>query len=183
MKSLAGLAFGLLLPLTATAAAAQSADLAVAVTVSPTTIMPGDTVTYRVQVTNHGPDLATNVSLAGLAPVGFSISSMTPAQGTCNAATRVCMIGSLPHNASLDYLVVGQVDAGAMHGTVMTNTVTVSSDTPDPIPSNNSFFQTITIGAAPPAAVPTLTEWAMILFSVLLAGGAALHLERRRRAA
>lgn len=31
-----------------------------------------------------------------------------------------------------------------------------------------------------PAPVPTLSEWAMILFGLLLAGGAALHLGRRR---
>ncbi|MBX3477443.1 MAG: IPTL-CTERM sorting domain-containing protein [Brevundimonas sp.] len=42
---------------------------------------------------------------------------------------------------------------------------------------------TITYVAAPtPAVVPTLTEWAMILFALLLAGGAALHLQRRRNA-
>lgn len=34
---------------------------------------------------------------------------------------------------------------------------------------------------APPAPVPTMTEWAMILFGVILAGGAALHIQRRRR--
>lgn len=33
------------------------------------------------------------------------------------------------------------------------------------------------------AAVPTLSEWAMILFGVLLAGGAALMVQRRRMAA
>ena len=38
-------------------------------------------------------------------------------------------------------------------------------------------------GYTAPAPVPTLSEWAMIALSVLLAGGAALHLERRRRAA
>lgn len=32
-----------------------------------------------------------------------------------------------------------------------------------------------------PAAVPTLSEWAMILFGTLLAGGAALYIQRRRQ--
>lgn len=36
-------------------------------------------------------------------------------------------------------------------------------------------------GAAPPASVPTMTEWAMILFGTILAGGAALHIQRRRQ--
>ncbi len=34
-----------------------------------------------------------------------------------------------------------------------------------------------------PASVPTLSEWAMILLGVMLAGGAALTLHRRRQAA
>jgi len=38
-------------------------------------------------------------------------------------------------------------------------------------------------GYVAPEPVPTLTEWAMILLAALLAGGAALHLQRRRRAA
>jgi hypothetical protein len=32
----------------------------------------------------------------------------------------------------------------------------------------------------PPASVPTLSEWAMILFGLLLAGGAALYIQRRQ---
>lgn len=36
---------------------------------------------------------------------------------------------------------------------------------------------------APPAPVPTLSEWAMILLGVALAGGAALTIQRRRQAA
>ena len=31
-----------------------------------------------------------------------------------------------------------------------------------------------------PAPVPTLSEWAMILFGAILAGGAALYIQRRR---
>lgn len=37
------------------------------------------------------------------------------------------------------------------------------------------------VGAPPvPAAVPTMTEWAMILFALALAGAAALMIQRRR---
>ena len=41
----------------------------------------------------------------------------------------------------------------------------------------------ITTGAPPPAVVPTMTEWAMILFALMLAGGAAVTIQRRRQAA
>jgi hypothetical protein len=42
---------------------------------------------------------------------------------------------------------------------------------------------TISLTPPPPPAVPTMSEWAMILLGVLLAGGAALQLQRRRRTA
>lgn len=42
---------------------------------------------------------------------------------------------------------------------------------------------TVVTRAAAAVGVPTMTEWAMILFGLLLAGGAALHLQRRRFAA
>lgn len=37
-----------------------------------------------------------------------------------------------------------------------------------------------TTSAAAPATVPTMSEWAMILFGTLLAGGAGLFVQRRR---
>lgn len=44
----------------------------------------------------------------------------------------------------------------------------------------NSGASNFQIAAAAPPPIPTLTEWAMILFGALLAGGAALTLQRRR---
>ena len=45
----------------------------------------------------------------------------------------------------------------------------------------SSVDVTNAVGAPPaPAAVPTMTEWAMILFALALAGGAALMIQRRR---
>lgn len=41
----------------------------------------------------------------------------------------------------------------------------------------------VTISSIAPAAIPTMTEWAMILLGMMLAGGAALTIHRRRMAA
>lgn len=46
---------------------------------------------------------------------------------------------------------------------------------------NQDFAFTVT-EVATPATVPTITEWAMILFGLILAGGAALMIQRRRMA-
>lgn len=39
---------------------------------------------------------------------------------------------------------------------------------------------TLIVAAAGPAPVPTLSEWATILFGLMLAGGAAVYLQRRQ---
>lgn len=49
-------------------------------------------------------------------------------------------------------------------------TLTVSTD------SSSGFTATAAVVAVAPAAVPTLTEWGMILLGMMLAGGAALHI-------
>ena len=38
----------------------------------------------------------------------------------------------------------------------------------------------VSVVLAPPATVPTLSEWALILFGLILAGGAALYIQRRQ---
>lgn len=50
-------------------------------------------------------------------------------------------------------------------------------------PSTTYIDDVSIVVAAAPAAVPTLSEWAMILLGLTLAGGAALHLQRRLRTA
>lgn len=67
---------------------------------------------------------------------------------------------------------------------VFTYAYATHEDFPNTIAS--SFVVDVTAAPPPPpppAAVPTLSEWAMILLGLLLAGGAALHLNRRRSAA
>ena len=46
--------------------------------------------------------------------------------------------------------------------------------------ANNLAFEVVQVAAA---SVPTLSEWAMILFGLMLAGGAALYIQRRQLSA
>ena len=46
--------------------------------------------------------------------------------------------------------------------------------------SGSEKFSLRLVGPSAPAPVPTMSEWAMILLGVLLAGGAALTIQRRR---
>lgn len=42
-------------------------------------------------------------------------------------------------------------------------------------------FDNVSVTRTAPAPVPTMTEWAMIFFTTILAGGAALYIQRRNR--
>ncbi len=46
---------------------------------------------------------------------------------------------------------------------------------------NHTVASGVVISSSAPAAVPTLSEWAMILFGMILAGGAGLYIQRRRQ--
>lgn len=61
-------------------------------------------------------------------------------------------------------------------GSTYSNTTSVTGD---------AFFRAVFTDAVapPPTPVPTLTEWAMLAFGLVLAGGAALYLQPRRRVA
>lgn len=54
------------------------------------------------------------------------------------------------------------------------------------VPGSGGFgaekFSLRLVGPSAPAPVPTLSEWAMILLGLMLAGGAALTIQRRRAA-
>ncbi|MGU3456642.1 IPTL-CTERM sorting domain-containing protein [Brevundimonas sp. M1A4_2e] len=183
-----GLLFAGLLSVAATTAAAQSADLAVTITDFRSQRLSGGFSDYSITVSNLGPDAASNVVLTNALPSTLARLNLdSPAYGTCSAGaynvpgeTIVCNIPTLAAGQTA-YFRFETLLSGSATGTV-SNTVTVSSDTPDPNPADNAATDTdIIVGA--PAAVPTLTEWALILFGSLLAGGAALHLHRGRQAA
>lgn len=185
-----GLLFAGFIALGATTAVAQDADLLITKTDNATTVTAGTKITYRITVTNQGPDEARNVVWSDIMPDNLSTPTLTlPAEWRCglpapaNPGWRIsCSLSALPAGKTYSFAITADLAASAA-GT-LSNTATVTSDTPDSNIGNNSATDISTIvPVAAPAAVPTLTEWAMILLGGLLAGGAALHLHRRRQAA
>ena len=78
--------------------AAATADLEVTVNGQPATVTAGQALAYSVDVTNHGPDTATDVDLNTVFPDGADTVVATPdGGGSCNVnATDVaCTFGSI----------------------------------------------------------------------------------------
>lgn len=116
---------------TVTTDVTAGADLTLAKTVSPAPAIAGETVTFTLTARNLGPSAASNVKVNDPLPAGFVFVSATPTKGTCTGGTVVdCSIGSMAKDELQTITIVATVPLDAS-GKV-TNTATISSDTPDP---------------------------------------------------
>ena len=165
--NLANNAASLLVTLTA-----PTADLAITKT-GPASVAPGGNITYTIGVTNNGPNNATAVTITDILLAGATFVSATPSQGTCTGTTTVtCNAGTLASAASMTVTLV--VTAPSI-GVSASNTASVSAAELDPVLANNSATAIVTLTA--PGAIPTMSEWALLLLAASLGLLAVLKLK------
>jgi uncharacterized repeat protein (TIGR01451 family) len=115
------------------------ADVAIVKTVSAGPINPGETFTYTLLVSNQGPSVATNVIATD--PLAAGVTFVSSAEG-CTAAGQdvTCpAIASLNAGDFISYHLLVQLDPNYVgDGSDLPNSATVTSDTPDPVPANNT---------------------------------------------
>jgi uncharacterized repeat protein (TIGR01451 family) len=114
-------------------ARAPQADLAVAKT-APAVASVGSTVTYRLTVTNNGPDDAQGVTLSESVPAGLAFVSAT---APCQAGFD-CALGTLNAGASRSVDVTFSIPASYAGPSLIVNTASVTATTADPAPGNNA---------------------------------------------
>lgn len=111
--------------------------------IPPATVRVGDTIVYRLVVSNAGPDNATGVSVVDTLPAGIRFISGTINGGPINdgivhnAGTVTATIGNLSNAAQAIVLITAEVEAVAAD---LVNNVAVVSSTPgtDLYLSNNT---------------------------------------------
>lgn len=113
---------------------------------------PGQAVAYTITVSNNGPDTAVNVSV-GDTDNNLTVTGVSSAMLTCIGNTFPCTIASLPNGASVTISVSATIDAAGP----FSNTATVTSDTPDPVPGNESDTDGDTAASADLSLSKTLT--------------------------
>src|SRR3954447_2595789 len=113
-----------------TATASADVEIAKAITLGGPTFHAGDSIQYTLQVTNHGPSTATNVTVADT-PSNLSITNVTG--GGCSLPLP-CNIGSLINGASASITVTATIVAAGSFD----NFATVAATQPDPVPGNNT---------------------------------------------
>ena len=127
---------------------AECADLSITKT-GPASVTAGGAVAYQLAVANNGPSAAANVSVTDTLPAGVTFVSVNASNGgwTCSNAGNAsvtCTRATWTSGASTTFTI--NVTAPAQGGT-MTNSATVSSNTPDPTPSNNTSSINTTVKA------------------------------------
>ncbi|HXX45134.1 MAG TPA: C25 family cysteine peptidase [Candidatus Acidoferrales bacterium] len=146
---------------TATATATvtvATADLSMTQVVSARAVAPGATITYTETVTNNGPSAATGAVLYQQTPPNTTFVSMTPPAGwTCptvpggGGTGQVICTASAAMNANTttgNFVFVVTVGGATAAGTTITNSADVTSQTTDPISSNNATTTSILVEVA-----------------------------------
>jgi len=111
-------------------------DLALSMSASTTLAKPGESLTYRLVVTNKGPSIVSGVTLKDTLPNGVQFESAISTNGPCTLANGVltCDVGVLTNNTgfTMSIVVVPPVEA------VLNNTATISSVESDLNPGDNT---------------------------------------------
>lgn len=138
---------------------AQSADLAVNATASPTSVPDGTNLTYTFSVVDQGPNDSAGDVLTTTVPPGSTFQSFTTTNGNCttpavgSGGTFQCSrVGNLLSGHSWGPITL-VVKVNGTPGSTLTDTVSVSSTTQDPVGSNNSFTTNVPIQAQADLAV------------------------------
>ncbi len=104
---------------------------------STSTAFTGGTIVYTLTVFQQGPSDAQNVVVTDTLPTGVTFTSASA--GCVNTGgTVVCTTPILSANTTITYIIRVMVNADVVGGTSLENVATVTADTPDENPANNS---------------------------------------------
>lgn len=137
-------------------ALATQADLITTDSASPSLVAAGSNVTYTQSVTNNGPATATTLSFTQVTPPNTNFQSITaPAGWTCGTqppvggtGTITCTAASLAVNATANFTLVLQVNAGTPSGTSITETDTATASNIVPGITTNTASATVIVANA-----------------------------------
>ena len=124
--------------------AAGTADLMLTKSVNDATPNIGDTVTFTINVSNAGPDTATNVGISDVVPSGYTNIANISNGGALNGNTITWSIASIANgaNATVSFTADVLTPTGAANEYVNTAQVSASDQAdPDSTPNNDDGDQ------------------------------------------
>lgn len=118
------------------------ANLALSKTVLPANVLPGETFSYALTVSNGGPNAASVTALRDVWPDGLDYISHAATVGNYDPVNHVWTLGTLANGATATLT----VSASATGAGTFTNSAAVASGSTDPAPANNLASATVTVG-------------------------------------
>jgi uncharacterized repeat protein (TIGR01451 family) len=130
-----------------TSFAITDTDLEITKSDSPDPVTVGNTLTYTLTITNHGPADATGVVATDTLRAGVTFVSASSSQGSVSESSGVvtATLGGVTNGASATVTIVVQPTTT---GTI-TNTASVTGNETDPVTGNNSASQDTTANPIP----------------------------------
>ncbi len=135
-----------------------TSDISVTKTGAPAAVSPGGQLTYTINVANAGPDPGVNLSLTDTLPAQLSFVSLatpvgwqcsTPAPGS--GGTVSCTRNTLLSGGNSTLTLVTTVAPTAPVGGTISNSVSIDSESFDPVGSNDNATAANTIAASAPS--------------------------------
>lgn len=113
----------------------QQSDLSLTKVVDKPRANVGETVKFTVDVTNDGPNAATNVTVKDLLPSGLSFVSSDPSQGVYDSASGVWTVGTIANRGTASLDLFGRIETS---GDKVNSAEVLSADQfdPDSMPGN-----------------------------------------------
>jgi len=131
----------------------------------------GAQITYTVTVSNPSTAGATGVQVTDLLPSGLTYVSSSTSQGAYNHNTGLWAVGSLNPSTGATLTLTASVNTGTGGMTIINWADITAADPPaDPVPTNNSDHDGITVHAAP-AAYPASNSPVLEGDTIYLFGG------------
>lgn len=134
---------------------ANSSDLVISNSASPNPVLAGANITYAIGVQNNGPASSTSVGFSDAIPANTTFVSLAiPAGWSCTlppvggTGTITCSIATLAVGGTANFPLVVMVNGATLSGTVISDTASVLSATPDPNPSSNTATATVIVATA-----------------------------------
>ncbi len=125
------------------------ADLTISKSDSPDPVVAGEQLTYEIEVTNLGPDLATNVIVTDTLPAGVTYVADSDSCVEGPTGTLVCSLGDIAALGTESFTIDVTVDSDLVADTngtaVITNAAEVSGDQLDLDLTNNDVTEDTTV--------------------------------------
>ncbi len=137
----------------ATTTIASGADLSIANVASSNAVVTGSSVTYTLTVTNHGPGMATSVTVVDtLSAATTLVSCSATGSQMCGGSGNVSTVSfpTLAPGASETVTVVASLQCTAVEGAPINNLAGVSSATNDSNSNDNSAVANVSAANPPP---------------------------------